>query len=180
MRITAITKYKHGDLLNVLRKLNWNQAELARRAGVTPGAIGRVINLQCRPSQDLANKIQVAIGEAGVFIDVLEMWPESFRGLAPGFTSEQTADFDLSQLGWSDGLPVAGLSADYDLDKLPQALSTLDERERRVIESRYMDNQTFDQVANKYGVTRERIRQIESKALRLLRKPSRLKLIEAS
>ena len=56
-------------------------------------------------------------------------------------------------------------------------LSMLAERERRVIELRFGLNgeqpRTLDEVGREFNVTRERIRQIEAKALRKLRHPSR-------
>ena len=54
-------------------------------------------------------------------------------------------------------------------------------RERRVIEERFglIDNEpkTLDQVGKEFNVTRERIRQIEGKALRKLRHPTVAKRI---
>ncbi len=58
-------------------------------------------------------------------------------------------------------------------------LGFLSERERRVLEMRYglLDGKdhTLEEVGREFGVTRERIRQIEAKALRKLRHPSRSK-----
>ena len=45
------------------------------------------------------------------------------------------------------------------------------DRERKVIELRYKDGMTLEQVGNVFGVQRERIRQIQAKALRKLRHP---------
>ena len=60
-------------------------------------------------------------------------------------------------------------------------LNTLDERERRVLELRYgIDGdraRTLEEVGKEFGVTRERIRQIEAKALRRLRHPSRSRIV---
>jgi len=57
--------------------------------------------------------------------------------------------------------------------ELREILSTLTEKEARVIIARFgiydRDGQTLEQVGNGLGVTRERIRQIEVKALRKLR-----------
>jgi RNA polymerase primary sigma factor len=56
-------------------------------------------------------------------------------------------------------------------------LDTLTPRERRVIQLRFglVDGhpRTLDEVGRRFGVTRERIRQIEAKALRKMRHPSR-------
>ena len=60
-------------------------------------------------------------------------------------------------------------------------LETLTERERDVITMRYGledgRNRTLEDVGRQVGVTRERIRQIEAKALRKLRHPSRAKML---
>ncbi|MFH1896377.1 MAG: RNA polymerase sigma factor RpoD [bacterium] len=70
-------------------------------------------------------------------------------------------------------------SASYDLLKgqIMKVLDTLNDRERKVLELRFglVDNKprTLEQVGKEFGVTRERIRQIEAKALRKLRHPSR-------
>jgi RNA polymerase primary sigma factor len=56
-------------------------------------------------------------------------------------------------------------------------LDTLTSRERRVLQLRFGlsdgHERTLEEVGKRFGVTRERIRQIEAKALRKLRHPSR-------
>jgi len=56
-------------------------------------------------------------------------------------------------------------------------LSSLTPREARVLQLRFglMDGQshTLEEVGEKFGVTRERIRQIQTKAIRRLRNPTR-------
>ncbi len=63
--------------------------------------------------------------------------------------------------------------------QLREVLKTLPERERKVIELRYglVDGRprTLEEISLEFGVTRERIRQIEADALRRLRHPSRAK-----
>lgn len=64
-------------------------------------------------------------------------------------------------------------------EEIDQVLSTLTPREEKVIRLRYglVDNRahTLEEVGREFGVTRERIRQIESKALKRLRHPTRQK-----
>jgi len=58
-------------------------------------------------------------------------------------------------------------------------LATLSERERQVIKLRFGLGdgypRTLEEVGHMFGVTRERIRQIEAKALKKLRNPARMK-----
>lgn len=67
-------------------------------------------------------------------------------------------------------------------EQLTEVLSTLHEREAKVLELRFglVDGRqrTLEEVGKEFNVTRERIRQIESKALRKLRHPSRSKKLK--
>jgi RNA polymerase primary sigma factor len=64
-------------------------------------------------------------------------------------------------------------------EKLTEVLDTLTERERKVLELRFglVDgySRTLEEVGKQFKVTRERIRQIEAKALRKMRHPTRLR-----
>lgn len=59
------------------------------------------------------------------------------------------------------------------------ALATLTEREQGVIMHRFQRKLTLAQCGKEYGVTRERIRQIEAKAIRKLRHPTRTNLMKS-
>jgi RNA polymerase primary sigma factor len=67
-------------------------------------------------------------------------------------------------------------------DKIKDVLDTLTERERQVLEQRFglVDgySRTLEEVGRQFKVTRERIRQIEAKALRKMRHPTRIRQLE--
>ena len=67
-------------------------------------------------------------------------------------------------------------------EQLIQVLNTLTPREEKVLRLRYgLDDshpRTLEEVGKEFNVTRERIRQIEAKALRKLRHPNRLKKLK--
>jgi RNA polymerase primary sigma factor len=67
-------------------------------------------------------------------------------------------------------------------EQMDDVLETLSERERAVLEMRFgldgSQGRTLEEVGREFGVTRERIRQIEAKALRKLRHPSRAKKLK--
>jgi len=65
---------------------------------------------------------------------------------------------------------------------LLEVLESLDERERKILELRFGihdgTSRTLEEVGAEFNVTRERVRQIESKALRKLRHPTRSRRIQ--
>jgi len=67
-------------------------------------------------------------------------------------------------------------------EQIDEVLCTLNPRERRVLQLRFGledgRSRTLEEVGREFGVTRERIRQIEAKALRKLRHPSRSKKLK--
>jgi len=82
------------------------------------------------------------------------------------------------------GATNPGITVDQHLlrDRIAEVLRSLTEREREVIEMRFglRDGQpkTLEEVARTYGITRERIRQIEARGLLKLRQPLRSKRLE--
>jgi RNA polymerase primary sigma factor len=77
--------------------------------------------------------------------------------------------------------PVDAASKELLREQIRNVLGFLSEREREVLEMRFGLNDgkdhTLEEVGKNFGVTRERIRQIEAKALRKLRHPSRSKAL---
>lgn len=95
-------------------------------------------------------------------------------------------DDDSTQLGdfiedESVEEPIDAASRQLLREQVRNVLGFLTDRERSVIEMRFGlsdgKDHTLEEVGKKFGVTRERIRQIEAKALRKLRHPSRSKAL---
>ncbi len=67
-------------------------------------------------------------------------------------------------------------------NEINRALLTLNERERRIIEAFFGINQpemTLEEIGEKFGLTRERVRQIKEKAIRRLRHNTKNKLLKS-
>ena len=92
-------------------------------------------------------------------------------------------DSHLGDFIEDSNVPVPAEAAAQTLlkEQIDDVLDTLNERERKVLILRFGledgRNRTLEEVGKEFNVTRERIRQIESKALRKLRAPSRSKML---
>ncbi len=112
---------------------------------------------------------------------VLKMAQQPISLQSPVGDSEETnfGDFieDKSAENPSDMTAIVLLK-----EKIKDVLETLTERERQVLEQRFglVDgySRTLEEVGRQFRVTRERIRQIEAKALRKMRHPTRIRQLE--
>ena len=93
-------------------------------------------------------------------------------------------DSHLGDFIKDDNVPVPADAATFTLlkEQLEEVLGTLTEREQKVLTLRFgLEDgraRTLEEVGKEFNVTRERIRQIEAKALRKLRHPSRSKKLK--
>ena len=93
-------------------------------------------------------------------------------------------DSHLGDFIQDDNIPVPAEAAAYVMlkEQLSEVLLTLNEREQKVLKLRFgLDDgrsRTLEEVGKEFDVTRERIRQIEAKAIRKLRHPSRSKKLK--
>ncbi len=121
--------------------------------------------------------------------DELQMSVERIRGIlkmAQQPVSLQSPVGDGEEASFGDFIEDKGAENPLDLtsfsllkDRLGDVLCSLNERERQVLELRFGigdgNARTLEEVGQQFRVTRERIRQIEAKALRKMRHPTRLK-----
>ncbi len=121
--------------------------------------------------------------------DEMQMPVERIRGvlkMAQQPVSLQAPVGDGDEASFGDFIEDKGADNPMDMtsfsllkDKLGDVLCSLNERERQVLELRFGigdgNARTLEEVGQQFRVTRERIRQIEAKALRKMRHPTRLK-----
>lgn len=128
--------------------------ELAVELGVTPERVREIYKIAQHPIS-----LQAEVGDGG----------ESQFG---DFLEDTGADSPAEATGYS-----------ILKDKMGEVLSTLTDRERKVLIQRFglLDGKpkTLEEVGIEFNVTRERIRQIEAKALRKMRHPTRSKQLKA-
>ncbi|HEX7260255.1 MAG TPA: RNA polymerase sigma factor RpoD [Luteolibacter sp.] len=112
---------------------------------------------------------------------VLQMAQQPISLQAPVGDSDDTSFGDFIEDKAADN-PMEEAGFSMLKDKIKDVLDTLTEREREVLEQRFglKDgySRTLEEVGRQFQVTRERIRQIEAKALRKMRHPTRIRKLE--
>ena len=153
-------------MIETINKLIRVQKQLVQEYGREPSA------------EEIADEIQLPVGRVQA---VLKMAQQPISLQAPVGDSDDTSfgDFieDKSAENPADMAAIVLLK-----EKIKDVLDSLTERERQVLEQRFglVDgySRTLEEVGKQFKVTRERIRQIEAKALRKMRHPTRLRQLE--
>ena len=153
-------------MIETINKLIRVQKQLVQEYGREPTA------------EEIADEIQLPVGRVQA---VLKMAQQPISLQAPVGDSDDTSfgDFieDKSAENPADMAAIVLLK-----EKIKDVLDSLTERERQVLEQRFglVDgySRTLEEVGKQFKVTRERIRQIEAKALRKMRHPTRLRQLE--
>jgi len=150
-------------VLDAVTKLEWDGATLARNVGICVSHACGIIKRDRIASQEVMDKMQLVFANEGIFLDVADYRME-FPHRIP--YREQREDDLAATLDYKDLC-----------QKIKTVLKTLTTREQTVLNLR-MDGETLEEVGKVFGATREHIRQIEGKAIRKLRHPSRMRLID--
>ena len=129
-------------------------------------------------TEELADAMEMSVERVRT---VLKMAQQPISMQAPVGEADETHFGDLIEDKAAEN-PSDVTSFNLLKGRLGEVLNGLSERERRILELRYGLNdgfpRTLEEVGHQYEVTRERIRQIEAKALRKLRHPTRRSKLE--
>ncbi len=151
-----------GDQINKLLRY---QHQLTQKLGRDPSV------------EELADELNIPVKKVENMIQVAR------RPLSLETPTDDEEDSTLGDFIEDDDVPAPDDSATYNLLKehLQEILNELPPREVRILQLRYglLEGQayTLEEVGNKMGVTRERVRQIEAQALSRLRHPSVQKIL---
>ena len=150
-------------MIDVINKLLRAQKQLTQELGREPTA------------EDLAGELQYPISRVQSLMRMSQQ-PISLHSPVGDSDDSSIGDFieDKSSVNPSDGTAYSFLK-----DKIGAVLAGLSARERTVLELRFGFGdghaRTLEEVGKQFSVTRERIRQIEAKALRKMRHPARVR-----
>ena len=158
---------RNGRLLSAIRENYESVAAFSRALGRSAQTVNSLVTMKEKPYKtkgwtDLALDIAAFVNR-----DPEDLWPEYMRevNLARA-TAEMSADLKEVQALQSSPSPEKQIAQ---LDALKQIASVLTPREVNVIKCRYADEMTLAEAAAELGVSSERMRQIEVKALRKMR-----------
>ena len=175
IRVRAVLRVYNDELRAARKRAGLTMAELARRARTNVVRLYEMQRFAFR-GHSPENWLLVAGRVAEVLdVPVQKLLPESMLGdEIPRL--EAVALLGPRELGQlrdrattEHFLGEASSPADYEAGRLPldEALAALDERERDVVERRFglsgSTPETLEEIATRYGVTRERVRQIEGR-----------------
>ncbi len=153
-------------MIETINKLMRVQKQLVQEYGREPSA------------DEIAEEIHLPVQRVQA---VLKMAQQPISLQAPVGDSDETSFGDFIEDKSAEN-PSDMASLHLLKDKIKDVLDTLTERERAVLEQRFglVDgySRTLEEVGQQFQVTRERIRQIEAKALRKMRHPTRIRQLE--
>ncbi len=151
------------------------------------GSVNKIIKVQHQLEQ--VNERRPSVDEIAAIVDLPEDKIEDALKVNTRHVSVDAPFADGEENSLLDVLPDDGSPmADDELvmeslrNEINRALLTLSERERHIIEAFFGINQpemTLEEIGDKFGLTRERVRQIKEKAIRRLRHNTKNKLLKS-
>ena len=166
-------RLRNDRLIRAREELGWTQAEAARKIGINGSLLNALETLRKSPwgAEGWRPTAETIATFYGLGLDYL--WPDAIdRVTRTRFESSIAAGVVGSLIGeHSQRLlsAVAGEDAET-AEVLRGAVAGLDERDLRVLTRRYRDDWTLEEVGAEDETTPERIRQIEARGLRRLRR----------
>jgi RNA polymerase primary sigma factor len=150
-------------MIDVINKLMRSQKRLLQDFGREPSP------------DEIAEDMQMPVERVRAVLKMAQQ-PISLSSPVGDGEDANVGDF-IEDKGAGDPLDLTSFSLLK--DKLGDVLCSLSEREQKVLELRFGlgdgDARTLDEIGRQFQVTRERIRQIEAKALRKMRHPTRIR-----
>jgi RNA polymerase primary sigma factor len=147
-------------MVNTSKKLSATRQRLFQEFGRKP------------TNDEISESMGVTIDEVGELINAMSLEPVSLE-MPIGEDDDQLSDCIEDQ---SIQRPEDEAADSFLYQQIREVINTLPDREKRVIELRFgLDSgtgRTLEQVSQEMGLTRERVRQIELKALKILRDPN--------
>lgn len=168
---TYATPVVRGAIYNGLRALDWMPERTRGKARALQRAMERFTVLYGRPGteQELAEELKMSTTEVYELItDLGCVYLLSLDQPLPSSDDEDISILDI--LEDKEGMnPSVEFEFIEQREILQKAVHELSERERTLIQMHYFDGVSFDKIAAVMGVSKQRVSQIHSRAVRVLR-----------
>lgn len=164
-------KVRNARLRRAIAALGYKSTgKFCRDMGLSPSIVSGLLTMRLSPLSKATGDWNTAALDvsAAVRTEPELIWPEHMRRKLSRNSWTVGIDSEEALLA-TDAMPtIEDVRA---RDVVRRELAGLSDRHRRVLEGRYYEGRTLDDLAKEFGVNRERVRQIECKALRLLHRP---------
>ena len=158
---------RNNRLLQAIRKKYESVADLSRKMGRSQGAVNALVAMKVKPINEkgwteLASDVAAMVGKEPV-----EIWPEHLQDIRLSTsTSEFTIDMDGVKQIMSDNSTEKMIAHSQVLQQLDTRLT---ETQKKVIDMRFKQNMSLEETGKVLGLSRERVRQIECRSLRMMK-----------
>jgi len=187
MKVAILARFKNDNFRQARIAAGFEtMISLSFHTGISQQTLGQYENFKRYPTSDIhIFKLEIALK-----VPICDLFPKEYRDAVHrnlGKPIEKT--FDILALPGHDQFILPDPADTYEIEEMRRmiekgieiSLETLTKRQSRVLEMRFgLDGKhehTLEEIANEEGVSKECIRQIEAKALRKLKHPSRSKAI---
>jgi RNA polymerase sigma factor (sigma-70 family) len=174
---------KNNELEKARNALGLTQAQVGEMIGINSATYSQIECCRAYPSEERMKKISKVLRRSvdQLFPDWLCMFSNKWND------AEKDKIVPVNMLSLNSGT-VLGLSDGMDMEEigmaaiaknvLGEALKDLSDREQDILRHRFVESETYEEVGKAFGVTRERVRQIEAKALDKLRENRKVRELE--
>ena len=158
---------RNNRLLQAIRKKYESVAALARKMGRSQGGVNALVSMKVKPITEkgwtqLASDVAAMVGK-----EPEQLWPEHLQDIR---LSTSTSEFTIDMEG------VKQIMSDNSTEKmiahsqvLQQLNTRLTDKQKKVIDMRFNQNMSLEETGKVLGLSRERVRQIECRSLRMMK-----------
>jgi len=158
---------RNGRLLRAIRAKYESSADMARKGNLNAQEISSLVSMRAKPIHKNGNWRELALNVAGMLsCDPEDLWPDHIKEIR---LKRSSAEMNV---GLDTVTQIAKNGSANTLDRkqiVGSLIDVLTPREEKIIYMLYHNGKTLEDVGQELGISRERVRQIEHKAIRKMK-----------
>ena len=178
--LRLVIRVKNNVLVTLREKRNLCQSQMAREIGIHASGYGELENLKIFPLNKKNGKWTKQAIKVSKYFKILpeDLFPKSLLAIKNPVVQVQIDSVCLGyMLESSRQLALAPDGTYEQKERVELALKNLSPKEKDILMRRIVEEETLESIGQDYNVSRDRIRQIEAKALAKTRQNKRSKTI---